>query len=426
MTQNDQAAMNEQLTELRLNGLIIDGDNRYKQDLIDAFIGAMMFGAQGANPPPAGHWLEQFYVIAREEREALARVEAELNAKPADDLAQACIAQLIESGAENYTEHQFGFVRDGEDVERPAVVTVQFSDRPSPHELRIKAEAERDTAQAQLAEAVGLLRYAMESSSFREILTLERDIAAFLARNAQAEQQEAQSPMAKMAEGLRQKAADEWASHPSNPANQEAQGALAGDLASTVRVLLEVPQLQGEQAFSAQPIIDRVRAALTTQPAAGEPIHQWADQDLWMDGDEADMASARAEGFKTRTLWTAPPAAAHGDEAVRWVPCSERLPEVAQFDQQEFIVSVQRKDKVITMSALYLNAYPLYCEDHDDADDEGYVPHTGWYDAKSNGDDANCYTLVNDSWYGSTVTHWMPMPKPAAAMRAQGDGEAKA
>ncbi len=72
MTQNDQAAMNEQLTQLRLKGLSIDGDNRYKQDLIDAIIGAMMFGAQGANPPPAGHWLEQFYVIGREEREARA------------------------------------------------------------------------------------------------------------------------------------------------------------------------------------------------------------------------------------------------------------------------------------------------------------------------------------------------------------------
>ena len=72
MTQNDQAAMNEQLTELRLNGLSIDGDNRYKQDLIDAVIGALIFGAQGANPPPAGHWLEQFYVIGREEREARA------------------------------------------------------------------------------------------------------------------------------------------------------------------------------------------------------------------------------------------------------------------------------------------------------------------------------------------------------------------
>lgn len=80
MTQNDQAAMNEQLTQLRLQGLSIDGDNRYKQDLIDAIIGAMIFGAQGANPPPAGHWLEQFYVIVREEREALARVETERDA----------------------------------------------------------------------------------------------------------------------------------------------------------------------------------------------------------------------------------------------------------------------------------------------------------------------------------------------------------
>lgn len=40
-----------------------------------------------------------------------------------------------------------------------------------------------------------------------------------------AEQQEAQGPMAKMADLLRQKAADEWASHPSNLANQEPPGA---------------------------------------------------------------------------------------------------------------------------------------------------------------------------------------------------------
>lgn len=53
---------------------------------------------------------------------------------------------------------------------------------------------------------------------------------------------------------------------PAPAEQQEAQGAQAGDLASAVRVLLEVPQLQGEQAFSAQPIIDRVRAALATQP----------------------------------------------------------------------------------------------------------------------------------------------------------------
>lgn len=81
-----------------------------------------------------------------------------------------------------------------------------------------------------------------------------------------------------------------------------------------------------------QQILPRIRELVATQRAAGEPIHQWADQDLWMDGDEADMASARAEGFKTRTLWTAPPAAAHGDEAVQiklpeFILCSDEMHE---------------------------------------------------------------------------------------------------
>lgn len=48
-------------------------------------------------------------------------------------------------------------------------------------------------------------------------------------RESQAEQQESRGPMAKVADGLRQKAADEWAKHPSNPANEEAQGAQAGE-----------------------------------------------------------------------------------------------------------------------------------------------------------------------------------------------------
>lgn len=143
MTQNDQAAMNGQLTELRLNGLSIDGDNRYKQDLIDAIIGAMMFGAQDANPPPAGHWLEQFYVIAREERQALARVEAE---------------------------------RDAERARGDAAV------------------GDANEAEAQLAEAVGLLKRANGDRSFSP--KLERDVFSFLARHAQDEQQEAQGAQA--------------------------------------------------------------------------------------------------------------------------------------------------------------------------------------------------------------------------------------
>jgi len=75
-----------------------------------------------------------------------------------------------------------------------------------------------------------------------------------------------------------------------------------------------------------------------TQPAAGEPIHQWADQDLWMDGDEVDLASARAEGFKTRTLWTSPPAAAHGHELVAVVGT---VPDGSGFKSLDFKVELQ-------------------------------------------------------------------------------------
>lgn len=45
----------------------------------------------------------------------------------------------------------------------------------------------------------------------------------------------------------------------------EVQGAQGTELENAVRILLEVPQLQGEQAFSARTIIERVRAALATR-----------------------------------------------------------------------------------------------------------------------------------------------------------------
>lgn len=49
-----------------------------------------------------------------------------------------------------------------------------------------------------------------------------------------------------------------------------------GSLADAVRVLLEVPQLRGKQAHSAQPIIDRVRALLEAPslPAAGSAVEE--------------------------------------------------------------------------------------------------------------------------------------------------------
>lgn len=57
------------LDEMRRRGLSIDGDNTYKRDLIDCIIGALVCGKQNTNPPPAGHWAQQFWEIGRAEGE---------------------------------------------------------------------------------------------------------------------------------------------------------------------------------------------------------------------------------------------------------------------------------------------------------------------------------------------------------------------
>ncbi|WP_226501449.1 hypothetical protein [Pseudomonas sp. MWU16-30322] len=60
--------LNEVVSTLRRRGLSIDGDNAYKRDLLDAVVGALAFGAQNNNAPPAGHWGQRFWDIGREER----------------------------------------------------------------------------------------------------------------------------------------------------------------------------------------------------------------------------------------------------------------------------------------------------------------------------------------------------------------------
>ncbi|PTT02697.1 hypothetical protein [Pseudomonas sp. HMWF006] len=60
--------LNEVVSTLRRRGLSIDGDNAYKRDLLDSVVGALAFGAQNNNPPPAGHWGQRFWDIGREER----------------------------------------------------------------------------------------------------------------------------------------------------------------------------------------------------------------------------------------------------------------------------------------------------------------------------------------------------------------------
>ncbi|WP_256824674.1 DUF4164 domain-containing protein, partial [Pseudomonas aeruginosa] len=69
---------------------------------------------------------------------------------PAQTIAEAAIEQLIKSGAEHYEEFHFDVHIDGHEGERPVVVTVAFSDGPSAHELRMKAEQQRDSALAEV------------------------------------------------------------------------------------------------------------------------------------------------------------------------------------------------------------------------------------------------------------------------------------
>lgn len=64
-----EANLNNALDALRRQGLSIDGDNAYKRDLCDLITGAMAFGKQNANPPPAGHWGQYFWDIGRAEGE---------------------------------------------------------------------------------------------------------------------------------------------------------------------------------------------------------------------------------------------------------------------------------------------------------------------------------------------------------------------
>ncbi|WP_158891961.1 MULTISPECIES: hypothetical protein [unclassified Pseudomonas] len=71
-----------------------------------------------------------------------------------------------------------------------------------------------------------------------------------------------------------------------------------------------------------------------TQPAAGEPVYQWRfrDDKHWIECSHKtfEQYSEAPHAVQTRVLWTAPPAAAHGDEAVLWIECD---PSAAKFDR---------------------------------------------------------------------------------------------
>ncbi|TCQ94078.1 hypothetical protein [Pseudomonas sp. JUb52] len=68
-------------------------------------------------------------------------------------------------------------------------------------------------------------------------------------------------------------------------------------------------------------MLNEARAALATQPAAGEQIYQLRNPKIGPEWHEVDQVAydefSSMPAYERRTLWTAPPAAAHGDEAVR-------------------------------------------------------------------------------------------------------------
>lgn len=106
----------------------------------------------------------------RNSEEALARVEAELNVR---------------------AEHTAALIEEGETLRKIAAGLHSSAEYCAKQAM--DAQDERDTAQAQLAEAVGLLR---EIESAKVIFNVEkfelnRRLVALLARHAQAEQQEA-------------------------------------------------------------------------------------------------------------------------------------------------------------------------------------------------------------------------------------------
>lgn len=64
---------------LRASGYSIDSDPQgIRARTVDAVVGVLAFGAQNTNPPPAGHWLEPIWDMARAERSEVETLRAQV------------------------------------------------------------------------------------------------------------------------------------------------------------------------------------------------------------------------------------------------------------------------------------------------------------------------------------------------------------
>jgi len=107
--------------------------------------------------------------------------------------------------------------------------------------------------------------------------------------------------------------------------------------------------------------------------------------------------------------------AALTEAALKWIPASERLPDVKPNNYQEFNVAIRREHngETYVISACYLNALMLLTSD-DDCPEEG-KPYTGWCKLMNDdGDFDTAWNYIENC--GDKVTHWQPLPEPPAAL----------
>lgn len=88
--------------------------------------------------------------------DAMEKAKAEVEHLASADLLDRLLTQLDESGSKNYQEALFNVTFGSDEME--AIVTLQRRDRPSPHQLRMLAEEERNRLRTDLVALQGVVR----------------------------------------------------------------------------------------------------------------------------------------------------------------------------------------------------------------------------------------------------------------------------
>ncbi len=182
-----------------------------------------------------------------------------------------------------------------------------------------------NATQAQLAEAVGLL--GRVDGMLYQWQADQLNIKPFLARHAQDEQQEA--PMSNLP-FVEQILADlrrfQECVEDNNDVNLER---------SRFDLLVELGLLKRVQRSPARWMMTQAGEDAIAQPAAGEPVYQLRNTvvgNIWRDADkDAYDSAAKLAEYERRILWTTPPAAARGDEAATLVQALSLLWKTTNF-----------------------------------------------------------------------------------------------